>query len=95
MVEDILGMNHQGKITIRMSINPEEIINKVEFGTSRLNQRIEAINKLKEADYNVGILIAPIIMVENWKELYEELLITLQEKLSKKVKETAFLKSYL
>ena len=29
-------------------------------------------------------------MVENWKELYEELLITLQEKLSKKVKETAF-----
>ena len=90
MVEDILGIDHQGKITIRMSVNPEEIINKVEFGTSRLNQRIEAINKIKEADYNVGILIAPIIMVENWKELYEELLITLQEKLSKKVKETAF-----
>ena len=35
-------------------------INKVEFGTSRLKGRIEAINKLKEAGYNVGILIAPV-----------------------------------
>ena len=73
MVDDILDIDHQGKITIRMSVNPEEIINRVEFGTSRLKQRVEAINKLKEAGYNVGILIAPIIMVENWKELYSGL----------------------
>ncbi len=70
MVDDILNIDHQGKVTVRMSVNPEEIINKVEFGTSRLKGRIEAINKLKEAGYKVGILIAPVIMVENWKELY-------------------------
>ena len=57
-----------------MSVNPEEIINKIEFGTSRLNGRIEAINKLAEAGYIIGILIAPIILVDNWKMLYEELL---------------------
>ena len=49
MVDDILNVDHQGKVTVRMSVNPEEIINKVEFGTSRLKGRIEAINKLKEA----------------------------------------------
>ena len=40
MVDDILELNHRGKIIVRMSVNPKEIINKVEFGTSRLEQRI-------------------------------------------------------
>ena len=90
MVDPILKLDHQGKITVRMSVNPEEIINRVEFGTSRLQGRIEAINKLKEAGYNVGILIAPVILVENWKELYSELIKKLSEELSEKVKKEAF-----
>lgn len=90
MVDPILGINHKGKVIARMSVNPEEIINKVEFGTSRLNARIEAINKLVEADYKVGILIAPIILVENWKILYEDLLKQLNQKLSNKAKKQVF-----
>ena len=90
MVDDILNLDHQGKIIIRMSVNPEEIINKVEFGTSRLKSRIEAINKLKEAGYKVGILIAPVIMVENWKKLYLELIKKLVEELSPQVKKDVF-----
>lgn len=90
MVDPILPLDHQGKVTIRMSVNPEEIINKVEFGTSRLKGRIEAINKLKEAGYQIGILIAPVILVENWKELYLQLIQTLHEELSEKVKKDVF-----
>ena len=90
MVDDILNINHDGRVTIRMSVNPEEIINKVEFGTSRLNGRIEAINKLKEAGYKIGILIAPVILVENWKKLYTELIQQLNEQLSEKVKKDTF-----
>lgn len=90
MVDSILDLNHNGKIIVRMSLNPEEIINKVEFGTSRLAGRIEAINKLVEADYEVGILIAPIILVDNWKELYENLLKQMTEKLSQKAKRKVF-----
>ena len=55
MVDSILPLNHNGKIIIRMSVNPAEIINKVEFGTSRLKGRIEAINKLVEAGYKICI----------------------------------------
>ena len=73
-----------------MSVNPSEIINKVEFGTSRLNGRIEAINKLAEAGYKIGILIAPVIFVENWQELYSNLIKELSVKLSDKVKRQAF-----
>jgi len=90
MVEPILGLNHNKKIIIRMSVNPEEIINKIEFGTSRLNGRIEAINKLVEAGYIVGILVAPIILVDNWKILYEELLKKLDNRLTSKSKKQVF-----
>ena len=90
MVDDILPLNHHQKIIIRMSVNPEEIINKVEFGTSRLKGRIEAINKLAEAGYKIGILIAPVILVENWKLLYTELIQQLNERLTEKVKKEAF-----
>ena len=90
MVDPILNLDHKGKVVIRMSVNPEEIINKVEFGTSRLNARIEAINKLKEAGYQVGILIAPVILVDNWKNLYKELIEILNQNLSEKVKKDAF-----
>lgn len=90
MVDSILPLNHQGRVVIRMSVNPEEIINKVEFGTSRLEGRIQAINKLKEAGYQIGILIAPVILVENWKELYLRLIQRLEKELSKKVKNEVF-----
>ena len=90
MVDPILNINHQGKVIIRMSVNPEEIINRVEFGTSRLINRIEAINKLVEAGYAVGILIAPIILVENWQGLYENLLKQMINNLSLKAKKVVF-----
>ncbi len=90
MVDSILGINHRGKVIIRVSVNPKEIINRVEFGTSRLDERIEAINKLCEAGYKVGILIAPVIMVDNWKQLYKELIMELDSKLSLKVKKEVF-----
>ena len=89
MVDPLLNLKNKEKVIVRMSMNPEEIINRVEFGTSRLNERINAINKLKEAGYKVGILIAPIILVDNWKELYEELIKKLSEELSKSVKKDA------
>ena len=90
MVDEILPLQHNGKIIIRMSVNPEEIINKVEFGTSRLKGRIGAINKLAGAGYKVGILIAPVILVDGWQKLYSDLIKRLNEELSEKVKRNAF-----
>ncbi len=90
MIDNLLSLKHNRKIIIRMSVNPEEIIKEVEFGTSRLSGRIKAINKLSEADYPVGILIAPVILVENWKILYGELIKKLNYELSEKAKKNIF-----
>ena len=90
MVDDILNIDHKGKVTIRMSVNPEDIINQFEFGTSRLKGRINAINNLKDAGYKIGILIAPVIMVDNWQQLYLDLIKMLSDNLSQKVKNDLF-----
>lgn len=90
MVDPILNINGKDRVIVRMSVNPAEIIKNVEFGTSNLANRITAINKLKNAGYKVGLLIAPIILVDNWKELYENLLIELSNNLSNEVKKDVF-----
>ena len=90
MVDSLLELDHKGRVIVRVSVNPEEIIDNVEFGTSRLKGRIKAINKLKEAGYKVGILIAPVIFVSNWKEKYLELIKRLEAELSEKVKKDVF-----
>ena len=90
MVDSLLNLEHKGRTIIRISVNPQEIIKKIELGTSSLENRIKAINSLKEAGYKVGILVAPVIFLENWEVLYRELFNILVEKLSQKVKNEMF-----
>ncbi len=91
MVDPLLPLNHRERIIFRMSINPSEIIRKIEFGTSKLDERIEATNKMSQAGYQTGILIAPIIHTQNWMEEYGELFTILGDKLSAKVKKGLFI----
>ena len=90
MVNPILNLKGIDRVIPRVSVNPSEIIKHVEYGTSSLDNRINAINKLKAAGYNVGILIAPIILVDGYEKMYEDLIITLSEKLSKEAKKDVF-----
>lgn len=84
MVDEILPLNHKHKVIVRVSVNPQKIISAVELGTSSLMERIEAIVKLLDADYKVGILVAPIILVDNYQIQYDELLKTLYENIPQK-----------
>ena len=95
MVDPLLTLPHQGKTLFRMCVNPEEIIQQIELGTSSLDQRIEAVNKMAEAGYPIGILVAPVILVDHWQELYTRLFITLKEKLSVQVKKQMFIEIIL
>lgn len=91
MVEPLLPLNHRGRILPRMSVNPGEIIRRIEFGTSPLASRIDALNRLGDAGYKVGLLIAPIVLVDNWKELYRELIEQLSDQISEKTKKQLFI----
>lgn len=95
MVEPLLNLNHKGKTIFRMSVNPDEIIRKVEFGTSLLLDRIKALNCMADAGYPVGLLIAPVILIPGWQKLYDELIDILADNLSSKVKESGFIEIIL
>lgn len=90
MISPLLDLNGKEKVIIRMSVNPEKVINLVEFGTSRLTNRIRAINNLKNAGYKVGILIAPVIFIDNWQYHYSELIRRLADELTNEVKKDLF-----
>ena len=86
MTEPLLTLDHKGKTIFRMSVNPKDIIRKIELGTSSLEKRIAAANNMCEAGYPVGILIAPVILLDNWQKQYEELFDFLADTLTDKVK---------
>lgn len=90
-VEPLLSLQHRGRIIMRMSMNPQELIQKVEFGTSSLQARIEALNRMSEAGYKTGILIAPVVLVDNWKTLYVQLIDELAARLSENTKKRLFI----
>lgn len=89
-VDDLLEIEHNGKTQIRMSVNPAEIINKVELGTSRLSDRIVAANKMFKAGYRVGINIAPIVLVEGWQDEYLKLMGELKHNLDDELQRQTF-----
>lgn len=90
-VEPLLPLRHRGRIIFRMSVNPEEIIRRIEFGTSRLPDRISALNQMCEAGYPAGLLIAPVIFLPDWKRLYGDLLDRLADGLSLRAKKAVFI----
>lgn len=95
MVEPLLSLDHAGKTIFRMSVNPQRIIRQVEIGTSPLEKRIAALNAMAEADYRVGMLIAPVILIDDWKNEYRVLIEQLADSLSNKVKQAGFIEIIL
>ncbi|WP_101910984.1 SPL family radical SAM protein [Marasmitruncus massiliensis] len=86
LVDPLLHLEHKGRTIFRMSVNPQEIIQKAEFGTSPLKSRIQALNRMCDAGYRIGLLIAPVILMENWPALYAQLIGQLADELSSKAK---------
>ncbi|MCR1842360.1 SPL family radical SAM protein [Murimonas intestini] len=95
MVGPLLPLEHKGRVIFRMSVNPQPIISSAEFGTASLKRRIHALNLMADAGYRTGILIAPIILTDNYQELYSTLLDQLSDELSAKSRENSFLELIL
>ncbi|MDP4092489.1 MAG: spore photoproduct lyase [Bacillota bacterium] len=80
-VDPLLNINHNGHTRFRFSINSRYVIDNFEHTTSNFDERIEAAAKIASAGYPLGFIIAPIMIYENWKGQYRELLETLSKKL--------------
>lgn len=91
MVDPLLALPHQGRVIFRMSVNPQSVIERIELGTSSLENRITAVNKMCDAGYPCGLLIAPVILQAGWREAYTQLFEILRDKLTARMKQQMFL----
>jgi spore photoproduct lyase len=73
-VAPLLDLPHDGRTRVRVSVNAAEVANRFEGGTARLPQRIAALGDLADAGYRIGLAIAPIMPVPNWRDGYRRLL---------------------
>ncbi|RAJ92524.1 spore photoproduct lyase [Larkinella arboricola] len=79
-VESLLDLPHNGRTRARLSLNAESIARRMEGGTASVEARLQALRKLAlppplgGGGYPVGVVLAPIMPIPNWREHYTELL---------------------
>ncbi len=71
--EKLLEFNPKGKIRIRFSLLPQKMADVHEKNTSKIIDRIKAINKFIDAGYDVHINYSPVIVYDGWLQDYAEL----------------------
>lgn len=69
----LLTYNPEQKIRIRFSLMPQEYSDKLEPNTSKILDRIKAIDKFIDAGYDVHINFSPVIVQRGWLAKYKEL----------------------
>lgn len=71
--EELLSYNPEEKIRIRFSLMPQIYSDQLEQNTSKITDRINAINDFIKAGYDVHINFSPVIVVDGWLEEYSKL----------------------
>jgi len=73
-IKNILGFPEVLKnVVVSWSLNPQAIINQEEAGTPALKERLEAMARIQDRGYKIGIHMDPLIYTPDWKSQYENL----------------------
>lgn len=72
-VDGLLELPHNGHTRCRVSVNAAPISKRMEGGTAPVPARLQALRRLAKAGYPIGLVIAPIMPIEDWEEHYEQL----------------------
>jgi spore photoproduct lyase len=72
-VETLLKRDSVRNCVVAWSLNPEEISARFEQGAPATSHRIEAMRKLGERGWKLGLRLDPLIYHSNFKEQYQKL----------------------
>lgn len=79
-VEGLLDLPHNGHTHCRASVNAAPISTRMEGGTAKVSDRLQALRHLGlprsrgGGGYPIGLVIAPIMAIEDWETYYTQLL---------------------
>jgi spore photoproduct lyase len=86
-VADLLHLPHNGQTRCRFSVNAQPIAQRLEGGTASVAARLQAARQLALSPsqggggYPIGLVIAPIMPIEDWQTQYIQLLDKISEAL--------------
>ena len=78
-VEQLLDLPHNNHTRCRISVNAESVSGRFEGGTAPVKSRLQALRKLAlprsqgGGEYPVGLVIAPIMLLDDWELHYTRL----------------------
>lgn len=72
-VDSLLDLPHNGHTRCRVSVNAAPISQRLEGGTASVAARLQGLRRLAQAGYPIGIVIAPIMPIEDWPDHYDQL----------------------
>jgi spore photoproduct lyase len=73
-VAPLLGIPHNGRSRVRVSVNSAAVARRFEGGTASVAGRLLALQALARDGYPVGVTIAPVMPLEDWRAEYATLL---------------------
>ena len=86
-VDELLDLPHNGHTRCRVSVNAAPVAGRFEGGTASVAARLQALRRLAlprargGGGYPVGLVIAPIMLIEDWASHYGRLLDSISEAL--------------
>jgi DNA repair photolyase len=82
------ALDPKGHTRIRYSLMPQKIARYVDIGTSPISERIESVNRLVDAGYEVHLNFSPIIIYggDEWKNGWTDLWREIDDTLTPKAK---------
>jgi len=71
-VRHLLARDPIDNCVVAFSLSPENVIAGLEFKTPSLDKRLEAIIRLQQQGWKVGLRFDPLIWHSNWRQVYGE-----------------------
>jgi spore photoproduct lyase len=68
-----LSFNPEKKVRIRFSMMPQKLSSILEPGTTKILDRIKAVNTFIKAGYEIHLNFSPVIVYDGWKDDYKVL----------------------
>jgi len=73
-VDGLLALPHGRRTRMRVSVNADEVAGRFEGGTAPMPARLTALRAMALAGYRVGLTVAPVMPVPDWRASYARML---------------------
>ena len=72
-IRPLLARPALDNVVVAYSLSPEPVVMAEEHGTPSLTKRLEALRKLQDSGWKIGLRFDPLLFAENFEQLYREM----------------------